>query len=353
MLTGANTDVYNDFNGLAKLKQQAKKEAPEALKKAAQQFEAIFLSNILKEMRQAKLSEGLLDNDQSHFYNEMYDQQLALHLSGTPGVGLADMIVKQLSPHHNSPKNTTHSPSDTPIQPSQSTSVASNNPSAYRPNPLQTPHNSINSTLPLTPGQATLRAYLAETDSSHKIQVTPFQLNTPLPIRSQIHQSISSTTDFVTKLHPLAQKAAAKLGIDPKALLAQAALESGWGKAVIKHKDGSSSYNLFNIKADKSWQGKQTRITTLEFEQGITKKVNAGFRAYSSYEESFNDYVDFIQNNPRYADALKKTAHTEHYMHELQQSGYASDPNYANKVIEIYHSDTINNLLTDNFVAMN
>jgi len=353
MLTGANTDVYNDFNGLAKLKQQAKKEAPEALKKAAQQFEAIFLSNILKEMRQAKLSEGLLDNDQSHFYNEMYDQQLALHLSGTPGVGLADMIVKQLSPHPATPKNTAHSLSDQPIQASQATSVAPNHSPAYRPNLPQTPYNSIKSTLLLTPGQATLRAYLDEPNSSHKIQATPFQLNAPLPIRSQAHQSISSTTDFVTRLRPLAQRAAKKLGIDPKALLAQAALESGWGKAVIKHKDGSSSYNLFNIKADKSWQGRQTRITTLEFEQGITKKVNAGFRAYNSYEESFNDYVDFIQNNPRYADALKNTAHTEHYMHKLQQAGYASDPNYANKVIEIYHSDTINNSLADNFVAMN
>ena len=99
MLTGPqNADVYTDFNGLAKLKGQARKESPEALKEVAKQFESIFLNNVLKSMREAKLADGAMDNDQSKFYNDMYDQQLAVHLSGSPGVGLADLIVKQLSP---------------------------------------------------------------------------------------------------------------------------------------------------------------------------------------------------------------------------------------------------------------
>ena len=139
-------------------------------------------------------------------------------------------------------------------------------------------------------------------------------------------------------MRPNAQQAAKKLGVDDSVLLSQAALETGWGKSIIKTTDGQSSHNLFNIKADKSWHGQQTNVATLEFKDGVSKKEIAEFRSYPSYQESFNDYVDFIQNNPRYKDAIKMADKPEQYMRELQQAGYATDPDYANKVMKIVQS---------------
>lgn len=318
MLNTHNADVYTDFNGLAKLKTQARKESPEALKEAAKQFEAIFLNNILKSMRQAKLADGALDNDQSKFYSDMYDQQLAVHLSGTPGVGLADLIVKQLSPDKSEGEKKTVSD--------------------YR-DEAGVALTAVND------GQARIRAY--------SYRDRPLGEMTEISLQSDQDQSISSAEEFVRQLHPYAQQAARALGVEPRALLAQAALETGWGRSLIKNGNGSNSYNLFNIKAGKSWQGKQARISTLEFEQGVAKKVNAGFRSYNSFQESFQDYVDFIKNNPRYADALKKAGNAEHYMRELQQAGYATDPKYADKVMSIYQSDTMAQFRPDNIVAMN
>jgi flagellar protein FlgJ len=143
------------------------------------------------------------------------------------------------------------------------------------------------------------------------------------------------------------------VGVEPKVILAQAALETGWGRSLIKNGNGSNSFNLFNIKADKSWQGKQAQVSTLEFDQGVAKKVNAGFRSYDSFQESFKDYVDFIKSNPRYGDALKKVGNAEQYMHELQRAGYATDPKYANKVMNIYQSSTMTEFEPDIVMAMN
>ncbi|MDP2901686.1 MAG: flagellar assembly peptidoglycan hydrolase FlgJ [Methylovulum sp.] len=324
MLSTHNADVYTDFNGLAKLKTQARKESPEALKEAAKQFEAIFLNNILKAMRQAKLAEGALDNDQSKFYSDMYDQQLAVHLAGKPGVGLADLIVKQLGP-------------DKPDGEKRSIQDEMN--------------HSVGATKTLTgSGQASIRAYSYRDKPLNEMIEIPFE---PDALQSDQNLPIHSAEEFIRQLQPYAQQAAAELGVEPGVLLAQAALETGWGRSLIKNGNGSNSFNLFNIKADKSWQGSQARVSTLEFEQGVAKKVNAGFRSYSSYQESFHDYVSFIKNNPRYADALKKAGDAGQYMRGLQQAGYATDPKYADKVMGIYQGDTMDGFKPDRVVAMN
>lgn len=346
MLKVQNADVYTDFNGLAKLKGEARKESPEALKEVAKQFESIFLNNVLKSMRQAKLADGAMDNDQSKFYNDMYDQQLAVHLSGSPGVGLADLIVKQLS--HDKPK-----------QEKQDTEDALNRSGGISPSGSE-------------PAHAVNRQASGKTDSpvasfkDGQVMLTPYvhdrsplEAATELPTQSMSGLKtghvlpIQSADEFVSRLHPLAVQAARELGIEPKVLLAQAALESGWGRSVIKNSHGDNSFNLFNIKADKAWQGKQAQVSTLEFDQGIARKVNAGFRSYDSYEESFRDYVGFIKSNPRYGDALKKVGNAEHYMHELQQAGYATDPKYAAKVMSIYQGKTMAGFEPDVTVAMN
>jgi flagellar protein FlgJ len=140
---------------------------------------------------------------------------------------------------------------------------------------------------------------------------------------------------FVEKLTPYAQKAAAALGVQPEALLAQAALETGWGKLQTKMADGSPSFNLFNIKADKRWNGDKATVSTLEYRDGVPVRENASFRAYESYEQAFDDYARFIQQNGRYQDALKNASDSKKYLQGLQEAGYATDPEYANKILNV------------------
>jgi flagellar protein FlgJ len=345
MLNVQNTDVYTDFSGLAKLKAQARKDSPEALKEVARQFESIFLSNVLKGMREAKLADGIMDNDQSKFYSDMYDQQLAVHLSGKPGVGLADLIVKQLS--HDQPDNEKPDNKKLGIEAYLNRSAGTQKIISPYPHALEKQMSSkVDSQVDTdTAGsQMIINAYTQ--DSS------PLNGMTEIPLKDGHILPIQSVEDFVRQLHPYAEQAAKELGVEPKVLLAQAALETGWGRSLIKNSNGSNSFNLFNIKSDKAWRGKQVQVPTLEFEQGIAKKVNAGFRSYASFQESFRDYVDFIKSNPRYSDALKQVGNGERYLHELQRAGYATDPNYADKVISIYHGDTMTGFAPETVVAM-
>lgn len=350
MLNGAqNADVYTDFNGLAKLKNQARQDSPEALKEVAKQFESIFLNNVLKSMREAKLADGVMDNDQSKFYNEMYDHQLAVHLSGSPGVGLADLIVKQLG--HDQPKNEKQ---DTEDSLNRSAGVSRSGTEQVHAANRQS-SGKINPAAGFIDGQATVTPYIQGSGPLDQMTEFPFDNEYPMSGGLKDGQSlpIQSAEEFVRRLHPLAVQAAKELGVEPKVILAQAALESGWGRSVIKNGNGDNTYNLFNIKADKSWQGKQAQVATLEFDQGIAKKVNAGFRSYDSFEASFKDYVGFIKSNPRYGDALKKAGNAEQYMHELQRAGYATDPKYADKVMSIYQGNTMADFEPDIIMAMN
>jgi len=296
MLNVDSADIYTDFDSLAKLKNEAKQKTPDSIKEVAKQFESVFVGMMLKSMRQAKLADGILDNSQSDFYRDMYDQQLSIHLAGENGMGLADVIERQLSP-------------DQSVAITKEQGIAD----YQRRNLIQK----------------------AAKNSQQPIEAQPI-------LDSLITKPIKSVDDFVNQLRPYAEQAAKKLGVDANVLIAQAALETGWGKSVIQSKDGSSSHNLFNIKADKSWHGASTKVETLEYKQGIAKKEIAGFRSYGSYQESFNDYVDFIKTNPRYKTAIKMAEKAERYMHELQQAGYATDPNYADKVMKIYNSKAVN-----------
>jgi flagellar protein FlgJ len=304
----ASADVYTDFNGLAKLKLEAKQQTPAAIKEVARQFESVFIGMVLKSMREASGSEGgILDNNQSKFYQEMHDQQLSVHLAGEPGIGLAALIERQLSPkqYEMQDKLGLTDYQERPVM---------------RADPIKARPVAVN---------------------SDKAQ----------PIASAMTREIKSPQDFVRELQAAATQAAKALGVDSKVLLAQAALETGWGKNVIKMTDGQSSFNLFNIKAHNNWTGKQATINTLEYDKGgVARQEKARFRAYDSYQDSFNDYVRFIKENPRYQQALKQRSEPEQYMHELQAAGYATDPVYANKVMRIYHSETLSNL--DKLTAM-
>jgi flagellar protein FlgJ len=364
MLNANRADAYTDLNALAKLKTEARKESPEALKEAAKQFEAVFLNQVLKAMRDTKLGDGILDNDQSKFYGEMYDQQLASNLAGS--VGLADLIVKQMK-HEDAREE---KPEKMNLE-----DYLNRSSTAVRAMPGR--HGEVDSQ---AIGHAGMKPANAEPETGHEVFGDELAIRTePVqhagseaasipPVSAQVRAEngirdsalknfdglpIKSAQDFVRHLHPIAEQAAKELGVEPKVLLAQAALETNWGRSLIKNHDGESTFNLFNIKAGKAWQGDKARAETLEYEHGVGRKRNAGFRAYESFEESFRDYVRLIKSNPRYGDALKQAGSPEHYLRGLQRAGYATDPKYAEKIMQIYRGNTMNNVQPDLVVAMN
>jgi flagellar protein FlgJ len=147
--------------------------------------------------------------------------------------------------------------------------------------------------------------------------------------------AFASAADFVATMLPLAEEAAQKIGVDARYLVAQAALETGWGKSIIRQSDGSSSHNLFGIKAHGGWEGDSARVLTTEYKGGEAVKESASFRAYDSYQQSFNDYVSFLQGNGRYQEALAAADNPERFVRELQEAGYATDPQYARKIAQI------------------
>ena len=257
--------VYTDFQGLARLRHASKDQSPEALRAVAKQFEALFMQMMLKNMRDASLADGIFDSDQTEFYQEMFDKQISISMSERQGLGIADMIVKQLD--GNRPDRTTP-----------------------RSKPLDT------------------------------------------RVKTNHEGKMESPVDFVSTLKPLAERAGKKAGLKPDVLLAQAALETGWGRGVINHPDGRSSHNLFGIKADDRWQGERVVSATIEFEGGVAVRRNEVFRSYASFEDSFRDYVDFLKADRRYDHALTHAKDPEKFVNALQEAGYASDPEYAQKI---------------------
>jgi len=323
MLNADTASVYTDFNGLAKLKQGAREQSPEAIKQVASQFESIFLNMVLKSARQAKLADSIMDSKQSEFYQDMYDQQMAMHLAAKPGVGLADMIVKQLSPQ-------TEADAEQKLDAGDYLERAfggSGQVKQAQPNYFAKPMDAS--------GLNRLQASLDKLEQSQQALDDHWAA---LETAWDAGAVSGNKQSFLTELLPHAQQAASELGVDAKVLLAQAALETGWGQSVIKNRAGESSYNLFNIKADKSWQGKQAQVSTLEFDGGVARKQMAGFRSYESFKESFDDYVAFIKSNPRYDAALQHAGNAQRYVQELQKAGYATDPQYAQKIMRIYHN---------------
>jgi len=244
---------------------------------------------MLKSMRDANPTEGgLFDNDQSKMYREMFDKQISLSMSEGRGIGLKDMLIRQLGG-------------------AEALSAGENN-----------------AEMKLNPLPDRMPANAAATNN--------------IAYRSD---RIASPQEFVARMRPAAERAAAELGVSPEALISQSALETGWGKAIIQDPNGNNSHNLFGIKADARWSGARVAVPTIEYENGVARKELHMFRAYDSYEESFNDYANFIQTNSRYENALSVAASPQQYLAGLQQAGYATDPNYASKISKIMESDVL------------
>jgi flagellar protein FlgJ len=311
-----NNVSYHDLASLQQISSHAGKDEKAALRQAAEQFESIFFGMLLSSMRKANAAfevDGMMNSQTTKFYRDMHDSQMATDLAQKGALGLADLLVEQLSPALG--KNATAS------------KAADNETKA-----LQMPKYILpalkTSAAPVSAAGATAAA----------AQAAGGQIITAQPQTVKPAWQVTSPEQFVQTLLPAARATAKTLGLDPLALIAQAALETGWGQRVIKTAKGESSFNLFGIKANHGWQGETAVVDTLEYRAGIAKKELAKFRSYASAEHSLQDYADFIKHNPRYQDAVQATGDTKAYFEQLQAAGYATDPAYAQKIMAVYQS---------------
>ncbi|CAH1195717.1 putative peptidoglycan hydrolase FlgJ [Candidatus Nitrotoga sp. BS] len=287
--TDATGSLAMSAQSLDKLRLQAKQSPEQALKLVAQQFETVFMNMMLKSMREATPQDGMFDNEQTKMFTGMMDQQLVQNMSSR-GVGLADIMIKQLS-----------RPASSDVAQARAEPVLAEPVPVRSASVMQTPYG----------------------DSvANGIKNTPSQPTTP-------------QQDFVRRMTPHAVQASQETGVPTHLVLGQAALESGWGRREIRQSDGSTSFNLFGIKAGGNWNGKVANVVTTEFHNGIASKQVEKFRAYSSYSEAFSDYAHLLRDNSRYAEALKSGQGSHQVAHALQRAGYATDPQYADKLVKV------------------
>ncbi|MBK5536314.1 flagellar assembly peptidoglycan hydrolase FlgJ [Pseudomonas sp. TH08] len=407
LVSSSDSGSYSDLNRLNQLK-VGDKNSDANMRKVAQEFESLFLGEMLKSMRSATETLGQdnpLNTPAAKQYQEMYDQQLAISMSREGGgIGLADVLMRQMS------KNKPMAPGEaaaasaakqeaalakaTAVQtPIAAGTVATNGPlsrlNGERPlwasRSVKAPNTQLahsNDMAMINQRRLALPPKLADRLLAGLVpSATTTATNTQLPQRAtttattaatgsgalyngdwlaraesdkasggqmQIYgramaqiplapakKAFSSADEFVNTMLPMAKEAADRIGVDPRYLVAQAALETGWGKSVMRAQDGSSSHNLFGIKASSNWKGDSARAITSEFRNGAMVKETAEFRSYASYKDSFHDLVTLLQSNNRYQDVLKSADNPEQFVRELQKAGYATDPNYATKISQI------------------
>ena len=290
-----------DLKGLAELKQSAAREDPQALAAAAVQFEALFIGMMLKSARAASLGNGILDGQDTKQYLELMDQQVALELAQHGGFGFGKLIVDQLAPD----------------------SAAADDAG--------------------TDGKAAAFPLGTRAFRGHAVPVAaPSAVDTT---SADASAAAGTPESFVARFLDDATTAANALGVEPRLLLAQAALETGWGAAAPRKADGTPSYNLFGIKAGSSWRGARVAQWTVEHEDGVATRKREEFRAYANAADSFADYAQLIGGSPRYAAALEQAHDAEGFAQALTAAGYATDPHYAEKWLSIYHGDMLGGAL--------
>ncbi|SCX78527.1 flagellar assembly peptidoglycan hydrolase FlgJ [Nitrosospira sp. Nsp13] len=303
-----------DVQAVNELRTDVKRTDKAGLEAAAKQFEALFMNMMLKSMREATSQDSLMDSDQSRLYTSMLDQQVSQSMASR-GIGLADMMVRQLGrglpvdlPGEGTTPASAHSGTGVSPQASPQGNIPilqqpPQQSSALTPQPSQLPQ------APQAPQQAALQP-----------------------------GSQSQVAEFQSKLMPHAVQASQTTGIPARFMLGQAALESGWGKREIRAADGTPSHNLFGVKAGSNWKGSVVETVTTEYVNGVAQKSVEKFRAYSSYADAFRDYANLLRNNPRYADVVAQATQgidAAGFAQGLQRAGYATDPNYADKLTRI------------------
>ncbi|GHG69197.1 peptidoglycan hydrolase FlgJ [Alishewanella longhuensis] len=356
MNSGKLQHSYHDLSSLQQIRTAAKNDEKGGLRQAAEQFEAIFFNMLLKSMRQANAafeSEGMMNSQTTEFYRDMHDSQMASDLAQKGSLGLADLLVKQLDPQAVAAQR---NKAQTLVLPGE------NNKTLALPEAQQFTQQSDLALLRAKAMQQLVQADVIQPGRRDISQLSPLldklqqqrervQAEKAAAEKNKEVQPIAaanatqgtefradSPVEFIRSLLPAAKQAASALGLDPLALIAQAALETGWGKRMIKTAGGDNSFNLFGIKASRNWQGDTAVVDTLEYRQGVARKEQAKFRAYSSPEQSLQDYTQFIGNSVRYQQAVAAAKEPAAYFSELQAAGYATDPNYAQKIMSVFNS---------------
>ena len=301
-----------DVQGFDAMRAQANAAPQQGLKAAAKQFDAVFTQMMLKSMREATPSDSPFDSHDSATFTSMLDQQLAQNM-GAKGIGVADMMLKQLM--RNAGATATASADGTGA--SGDSSANAGNMAAM---------NAMAKAYANAAGSSTAsKASLSGSGYSADSALTP-------PARGVGSDKVAA---FVDRLAAPAQAASSATGIPARFIIGQAALESGWGKREIKNNDGSSTHNVFGIKATSDWTGKTASAVTTEYVNGKPQKVVEKFRAYDSYEDALTDYASVLKSNPRYAPVVEASRDAAGFAHGMQKAGYATDPQYAKKLISI------------------
>lgn len=345
---------YLDSARLASLKRQAAADDPKALRAAAQQFEALFTSMVLKSMQKANFKDPLFGSDQQSFYQDMYDQQLALEISKGPGLGLADMLVQQMRRNGagdagsggsaasasgaGSGAGPVTDAAQAPLGNLRTATASPGNRGSGARAPARGSGSAAGELAVPSVTSAAARAAAASVyakPGNGGLAAPPTVARVDMTAASA-GSSCGATPDqqvaFARSLWPEAQRAAQQLGTSPVNLIAQAALETDWGRSLPRGAGGTSSNNLFGIKAGSGWSGAAVESGTREYRGGIESAARAQFRSYASTGQCFHDYVTLLQGNPRYAGALGTGSDAQAFASGLQQGGYATDPDYARKV---------------------
>jgi flagellar protein FlgJ len=303
--TAQQTSIF-DMGQLAQLKRDVEQTGSGDLqakqKQVAKQFEALFLQMMIKQMRQASPKNPLFHSQADDMWQSMADEQMGLNLSQSGGIGLAKSLLAEMQR-----QNPASAQVNEVVDPSTLDLVNASLP----PSPLQSGRK-------LTEILAMLRANQGGDESA----------------AMDADGSSIDVAGFVARLSPAANAASQQSGVPASLILGQAALESGWGKREIMNADGTPSHNLFGIKAGPGWKGKVAQAATTEYVDGVPQKLVQAFRSYGSYQEAFDDYAQFISSNPRYSH-VTQAASDDDAAHRIQKAGYATDPNYASKLIRI------------------
>lgn len=280
-----------DARSLDALRRDASRDPQAALRQAAGQFEALFMQQLLKSMRDAMPRSGLFDGPGQDVYVGMLDQQLSQSLANRPG-GLAEIIARQLERHIGQAGGDTPADASAAAASTAAASTAAARPAAAR-----------------KAGEAPAAAGAAGAG-----------------------RPAGAQADFIERMWPHAVSAQRATGVPAAFVVGQAALESGWGRSEIRHADGRGAHNLFGVKATGGWTGPTVDVTTTEYVDGKAVKSVERFRAYGSYAEAFRDWASLMSGNARYAPVLRTGQSAEGFAQGLQRAGYATDPRYADKL---------------------
>lgn len=389
----AQQDFYLNSSQYTDLKQGVRDKAEGANTAALQQFESLFIAQMLKEMRAAAVVDESQHSSYMDFYTDMYDKQLATIMAKQGGIGIAKQLQSQLVEVTNAQHKKDYTggkffPLTPDVVPNNGMPLKTSKPAMTLESNDQSRELKLPYNLSTITGSSVNSSSLTETVSKPSVEqsnILSFALGNKIAddtkivqkqylqeefhqLQTQVDNSVVQLTaldkvkkettalvdekihhhsgwakpeHFVKELMPHAQVISKQLGVKPEVLIAQSALETGWGKHTMRREDGSVAFSLFGIKADHRWSGDTVQVPTLEFKNGQFQKEIAHFRAYDSVGEAVQDYANFIQGSSRYQDALNHNQDDAHYVKGLQKAGYATDPNYANKILNIVQGETL------------